>query len=602
MATILKVAEQFWRRSPQVWQWLGSRARQPDFILVFGFALLALLGVLHHELWEDELQAWMLARDSGSPWELLHNMRFEGHPALWHILLFGLTQFGHDPFMMQILHLLIAIGFVSLINFCSPFSQTQKIFLTFSYFFLYEYTVISRSYGLGVFLAFLFCSLTGRDRAPSALGQSPAKQQLRWRIVILVALANTSVYGLILSILLSIYLFNEQLAQGQLLNPQLGRANLGAVALASLGNMGLSSLALASGWLLSAWQILRAFESETLRRWVFADLAPPQALAAAATAGPAASPFQAAQASLGFGLERVIQISHLIAYVWKSYVPIPQLNTPSFWNKSLFSDTPFIFGTPLPGAGGVELGQALSVLFSIVLLVAVFKWGLTRPIMRRIYLVGNLLFLLFFYFFLPTGIRHHGHLFIFLIICIWLDRIPAETHDVVGSPQKAKPWVKTAFTALLLVQSLVGLYALRTDWIYDFSASRDAVRWIREQNLEQLPMAGMRSWETSVFSGYLGREIYYPELDRFGSFITPIPVGQSYAVGIEKIRDLVREQGKVLVLLDRVIEAEKKSLGLSDWSVDSPSPEFEVIQKKYFEADIVGKESYNIYVVQHRAP
>ena len=34
------------------------------------FVLLGLIGILHHEMWRDELEIWLLARDSGSMREL----------------------------------------------------------------------------------------------------------------------------------------------------------------------------------------------------------------------------------------------------------------------------------------------------------------------------------------------------------------------------------------------------------------------------------------------------------------------------------------------------------------------------------------------------
>jgi hypothetical protein len=43
-----------------------------------------LLGLLlaHHEMWRNELQAWLLARDSDSLAELWRNTRYEEHPLL----------------------------------------------------------------------------------------------------------------------------------------------------------------------------------------------------------------------------------------------------------------------------------------------------------------------------------------------------------------------------------------------------------------------------------------------------------------------------------------------------------------------------------------
>ena len=41
-----------------------------------------------HEMWRDELQAWLLARDSSNLISLSQNLKAEGHPGLCHYILF----------------------------------------------------------------------------------------------------------------------------------------------------------------------------------------------------------------------------------------------------------------------------------------------------------------------------------------------------------------------------------------------------------------------------------------------------------------------------------------------------------------------------------
>lgn len=48
--------------------------------------------IAHHELWRDEVQAWLLARDSASAIDLFSRQKYEGHPALWQLLLMPLTR------------------------------------------------------------------------------------------------------------------------------------------------------------------------------------------------------------------------------------------------------------------------------------------------------------------------------------------------------------------------------------------------------------------------------------------------------------------------------------------------------------------------------
>ena len=80
------------------------------------FFILSLIGILHHEIWLDEAQHFLIARDSKNLQELIGACRIEGHPVLWDILLFVITRFSSNPFWMQFVHILIscaAIAFIS---------------------------------------------------------------------------------------------------------------------------------------------------------------------------------------------------------------------------------------------------------------------------------------------------------------------------------------------------------------------------------------------------------------------------------------------------------------------------------------------------------
>ncbi|MEO5570641.1 MAG: hypothetical protein ABIT08_09345 [Bacteroidia bacterium] len=101
---------------------------------------------------------FLLARDSSSLGELYFNARYDGHPLLWNILLMVITRFSHDPFYMQLLHIIISSSSVIIFLRNAPFTDGFKILFVFSYFIFYEYNIISRNYALGVL--FLFTSLS----------------------------------------------------------------------------------------------------------------------------------------------------------------------------------------------------------------------------------------------------------------------------------------------------------------------------------------------------------------------------------------------------------------------------------------------------------
>ena len=164
------------------------------FLLVCGY------GAIHHEMWRDEIQAWLLARDSASVFELFANMKYEGHPALWHLCLMPLSRISASPIMMQIFHLLIAATTVFLFTRYAPFNRLHKFLFAFGYFALYEYAIVARNYAIGVMLITIFCVLY-RERYKRFL----------WIGIILILLAHTSVHALIVTIAIGFALMCEYL-------------------------------------------------------------------------------------------------------------------------------------------------------------------------------------------------------------------------------------------------------------------------------------------------------------------------------------------------------------------------------------------------------
>lgn len=149
---------------------------------------LVFFGILRHEMWRDELQAWLIARDSTSLVDLFHNIRYEKHPMLWHVGLFALSRVSQDPFVMQVFHLVIASAALLLFLIYAPFSKLQKLLFAFGYFPFYEYAVKSRNYSLGVLFLFVLCALF-KNR----------KQYLLFIAGILFLLCQTHLFGLILA-------------------------------------------------------------------------------------------------------------------------------------------------------------------------------------------------------------------------------------------------------------------------------------------------------------------------------------------------------------------------------------------------------------------
>lgn len=126
-------------------------------VVCFGFAALGLYGILNHAMWRDELNPWLIARDTATMADMLAAIRYEGHPVLWYLMLRAIQAVTLDPLAMQLFHLGIATATVWLVVQFAPFGVWQKIFFVFGYLPFYEYLLISRNYAIGFFLIVLVC-------------------------------------------------------------------------------------------------------------------------------------------------------------------------------------------------------------------------------------------------------------------------------------------------------------------------------------------------------------------------------------------------------------------------------------------------------------
>ena len=267
----------------------GDRMEQSDHRSIQPFALrltvifgaVCALGMARHELWRDEMQIWMLARDSGSLLELAQHLRYEtGHPFLWYLLLFGVSRVTRSPLALQVVHWTIAIASVYVLARFAPFSRLQKSLFAFSYFALYEYGMISRNYGLGMLLLFGACVLVRQ------------RQQRYWPIALLLFLAcNTNFYALIgagaIAFTLALEWIGRAWQSGDWRQQRWDALGSGAIVLAGIGLYWLQLYPPADG----------GIRPEGVKAWDFGALV------------------------------------SAIALIWKSYVPIPWF-TLNFWNTN----------------------------------------------------------------------------------------------------------------------------------------------------------------------------------------------------------------------------------------------------------------------------
>jgi hypothetical protein len=139
-------------------------------------------------MWRDEIHSWGLVLASPSLSDLLANLRFTGHPSLWYLILWLASWFTDSPYTVQVVHAAIGILLIGAIGLVSPFSRLEKVLLLCSYFVLYEYTVVSRNYGIGFLIALIYADM--RARRPD---------RVYLNAVLLGLLANTNMFAFLLS-------------------------------------------------------------------------------------------------------------------------------------------------------------------------------------------------------------------------------------------------------------------------------------------------------------------------------------------------------------------------------------------------------------------
>jgi len=126
--------------------------------------MLSVWGNMIHEPWFDEAQAWAIAKSASWSDILFFLPHYEGHPPLWHIIL-KLVSYTGIPFVMamKLIQLVFYSAAVLVFEFKSPFKPILKIVLPLGFFFLYQYSVISRPYTLFM-LAVFICALYYKKR------------------------------------------------------------------------------------------------------------------------------------------------------------------------------------------------------------------------------------------------------------------------------------------------------------------------------------------------------------------------------------------------------------------------------------------------------
>ena len=466
-------------------RWLVTLYKSPWAAVVI-VAVLGLVGALNHSMWRDEMNVWLIARDSPSWGAFVENIHYDrAHPGLWHLLVAGLYHlFGH-PIAMQVFHWLLAMGSILLIWRCSPFRQWQKWLITFGYLPFYEHLLIARNYAVAMLLLFVICALW------------PQRQRAYWPLAgLLVLLANSNVYALLIAIALTLTLALELLLE----------ANLRRNWLDILCSSGL----IIAGYTLALYFIL-----------------PPSDVADQAL-GEYVTGIDIHQLLKTIG--RIFGGYYIIIPNGARYLDLSVCGAIAlisiFWVSIRLAKKPYALSFYLLGNG---------ILLS-------FTYAKFMPSAVRHY--GNFYLVLIAALWLATHYQSSS------ILQQWLPQ------NGRWQSQSSR-WFNGIFATILVVHLLGGLFLFSVDFFIPYSASRVTAAYMREANLDNEFIVASRDAKMASLSGYLNRPFYFPEREAMGSY-TLFFKGKRHEVMqknvIQQVKQLLSEHPKILLVLSKKLE------------------------------------------------
>lgn len=133
----------------------GAKLLLPVFII---YAIGVIFGVINHESWADEGQAWLLVEGLDLR-GLFGVLPSEGHPPLWYLVLFPFAKLGFPYATVKWVSGLLTIGAMYLLLFRTKVPVLLKLAVPFSYYFFYLYAIFGRSYCLIAFFVMALVAL-----------------------------------------------------------------------------------------------------------------------------------------------------------------------------------------------------------------------------------------------------------------------------------------------------------------------------------------------------------------------------------------------------------------------------------------------------------
>ncbi|MFC1622242.1 hypothetical protein ACFL13_02610 [Patescibacteria group bacterium] len=420
-----------------------SNKNRISTLIIISFATVLLISTIYHETWGDEMESWNMARNSTDLTNLYYNIRYGGNPGLWHLLMYIGSFFSRQMFTLQALNYIVAVLTTVILVKRSPFSTVNKFLISFGYYFVYEYGTIARHYALTALLLFTILSFY-RTR----------KKNIFYISLLSLLLSASSPYGTILTLGIFICLLLEYLYskfKEKRISFEKDQKRLASLTIIFLGIVLCYALAIPPEDGAANYQLNRTYKDVKL-------------------------------------------FKETTAFVWESYIPIPQFNTNHYWNTNVLTNLNHKF--------------ALSILLGALSVYVFYK----NPKALGFYIITSGLFLSFSYIRFSGTMRHNGHLFLVFLGALWILYSEDKTKNLIV--------VKRVFISIiLLIQLIVGLYFVNMGIKNEFYSAKRAAQFLQDNNYENWYFIADDDGEPFVVAGFLDREVYFPRTKREGTFL-----------------------------------------------------------------------------------
>jgi len=188
----------------------------------------------------------------------------------------------------------------------------------------------------------------------------------------------------------------------------------------------------------------------------------------------------------------------------RGFINVPPVHQRYFWDIQYIQHFPVWF----------------DVLLVVILFVTTVGFIFKSKKALLFYLLPVALLTAFFAMTGLAGSRYFGLYFIFFIAALWLAHYDGVAIFPNEDRRRIKKWMPRAFIySILSLQLFSGIFMYVADYKKPFSEAKNMVSFLKEHCFDQDPLIVDGYTAGPSVSAYLGRKVYYLDIDQPGSFV-----------------------------------------------------------------------------------